>query len=168
MNIIITNEYEGVMPINYETIIREVVETACDYVECPFESFVEVLLTDNDEIHEINLSHREIDRPTDVLSFPMNDYPAPADFSEIEDMGTFDPDTGELMLGDIVVSIDKVTSQAEEFGHSKERELAFLIAHSMLHLFGFDHMEEEERKVMEAKQEEILAMKGYTREYQPE
>lgn len=168
MNIIITNEYEGVMPINYETIIQEVVETACDYVECPFESSVEVLLTDNDEIHEINLSHREIDRPTDVLSFPMNDYPAPADFSEIEDMGTFDPDTGELMLGDIVVSIDKVASQAEEFGHSKERELAFLIAHSMLHLFGFDHMEEEERKIMEAKQEEILAMKGYTREYQPE
>lgn len=168
MNIIITNEYEGIMPTNYETIIQEVVKTACDYVECPFESSVEVLLTDNDEIHEINLSHRGIDRPTDVLSFPMNEYPAPADFSEIEDMGTFDPDTGELMLGDIVVSIDKTASQAEEFGHSKERELAFLIAHSMLHLFGFDHMQEEERKVMEAKQEEILAMKGYTRDYQPE
>lgn len=165
MTITIENEYGGLMPSDFKTIIESVIEEACDYVECPFETSVEVLLTDNDEIHEINLSHREIDRPTDVLSFPMNDYPAPGDFSEIEDMGTFDPDTGELMLGDIVVSMDKVVSQAEEYGHSKERELAFLIAHSMLHLFGFDHMEEEERKVMEQKQEEILAKKGYTRDF---
>lgn len=165
MTITIENEYGGLMPSDFKTIIESVIEEACDYVECPFETSVEVLLTDNDEIHEINLSHREIDRPTDVLSFPMNDYLAPGDFSEIEDMGTFDPDTGELMLGDIVVSMDKVVSQAEEYGHSKERELAFLIAHSMLHLFGFDHMEEEERKVMEQKQEEILAKKGYTRDF---
>lgn len=165
MTITIENEYSGPMPENWKKIIDDIIEEAIDYVECPYEASVEVLLTDNEEIHEINLEQRDIDRPTDVLSFPMNDYPAPADFSEIEDMGTFDPDSGELMLGDIVVSMDKVASQAEEFGHSRERELAFLIAHSMLHLFGFDHMEEEERIEMEAKQEEILANKGYTRDF---
>lgn len=165
MTITIENEYTGEMPADYKTIIENVIEEACDYIECPYEAAVEVLLTDNDEIHEINLSHREIDRPTDVLSFPMNDYNAPGDFTDIEEMGTFDPDSGELMLGDIVVSMDKVASQAEEFGHSKERELAFLIAHSMLHLFGYDHMEEGEREIMEQKQDEILANKGYTRDF---
>lgn len=165
MTITIENEYNETMPTEYKAIIEQVIEEACDYVDCPFETSVEVLLTDNDEIHEINLAQRNIDRATDVLSFPMNDYPAPGDFSEIEEMGTFDPDTGELMLGDIVVSMDKVASQAKEFGHSKERELAFLVAHSMLHLFGFDHMEEEERLDMEKKQEEILANRGYTRDY---
>ena len=75
----------------------------------------------------------------------------------------FNPETGELLLGDIVISIDKVDEQAEKYGHSKERELAFLVAHSMLHLCGYDHMEDDERLVMEKKQEEILAGKGYTR-----
>lgn len=165
MTITIENEYNETMPKEYKTIIENVIEEACDYVECPYEASVEVLLTDNDEIHEINLSQRQIDRATDVLSFPMNDYPAAGDFSELEDMGTFDPDTGELLLGDIVVSMDKVASQAAEFGHSKERELAFLVAHSMLHLFGYDHMEEEERMDMEKKQEEILTHLGYTRDF---
>lgn len=165
MNILITNEYDGTMPADFEQIIKEVCEEAVDYVECPYECSVEVLLTDNDEIHEINLTQRGIDRPTDVLSFPMNEYETPADFCDIEQTGTFDPDSGEFMLGDIVISIDKVAAQAEEFGHSKERELAFLTAHSMLHLFGFDHMEEEERKEMEQKQEEILGNIGYTRDY---
>lgn len=161
----IENEYSGTMPADYEQIIKQVVEEACDYVECPFETAVDVLLTDNDSIHEINREQREIDRPTDVLSFPMNEYPAPGDFEEIEEMGCFDPESGELMLGDIVISIDKVFSQAEEFGHSPEREIAFLVAHSMLHLFGYDHMEEEERLVMEAKQKEILEKTGYTRDF---
>lgn len=165
MTITIENEYNETMPVAYKTIIEQVIEEACDYVECPYEASVEVLLTDNDEIHEINLAQRNTDRATDVLSFPMNEYPAAGDFSELEDFGCFDPDSGELMLGDIVVSMDKVASQAEEFGHSKERELAFLVAHSMLHLFGFDHMEEEERKDMEKKQEEILENLGYTRDF---
>lgn len=165
MTIRIENEYEGTMPDNYEEIINQVVEEACDYVECPYETAVDVLLTDNKAIHEINLDQRGIDRPTDVLSFPMNEYPEPADFEEIEETGCFDPESGELMLGDIVISIDKVYAQAEEFGHSPKREIAFLTAHSMLHLFGYDHMEEEERLVMEQKQKEILEKTGYTRDF---
>lgn len=164
MTIQIEKEYEGTMPANWEKIIHEVITEACDYVSCPFETEVEVLLTDNDSIHEINASSRQVDRPTDVLSFPMNEYPAPGDFSNLEEEGCFHPDTGELLLGDIVISMDKVKEQAMEYGHSQERELAFLIAHSMLHLFGFDHMEEEERKIMEEKQEEILQNKGYKRD----
>ena len=75
----------------------------------------------------------------------------------------FHPETGELLLGDIVISVDKVMEQAEKYGHSQTRELAFLVAHSMLHLFGYDHMEDEERLVMEEKQEEILKIGGYCR-----
>lgn len=165
MTIRIENEYEGAMPEQYEQIIHQVIEAACDYVDCPYETEVEVLLTDDEAIHEINLEQREIDRPTDVLSFPMNDYKAPADFDEIEETGCFNPESGELMLGDIVISVDHVYAQAQEFGHSPKREIAFLTAHSMLHLFGYDHMEEEERLVMEEKQRELLNQTGFTRDF---
>ena len=87
----------------------------------------------------------------------MVSYTQPGDFSHVEeDEMLFHPETGELMLGDIIISIDQVIEQAEEFGHSVERELGFLTAHSMLHLCGYDHMEEEERMVMEKKQREIM------------
>lgn len=165
MTITVENEYSGKMPMNYKNIIGQIIEEACDYVECPYEACVDVLLTDNEAIHSINLEQRDIDRPTDVLSFPMNEYPAPGDFEEIEEMGCFNPESGELMLGDIVISIDKVYEQAEEFGHSPEREIAFLVAHSMLHLFGYDHMEDDERIVMEEKQKDILEKTGYTRDF---
>ena len=150
-------EYEAEKKLNlpYETIIREVVLAALDYEACPYEAEVNVLLTDDEEIHRINREFRGIDRATDVLSFPMADYEQPEDY--------FNPETGELLLGDIVISVDKVEEQAEKYGHSEARELAFLTAHSMLHLFGYDHMEEEERLVMEKKQEAILSLKGYTR-----
>ena len=92
-----------------------------------------------------------------MLSFPMVDYDEPGDFDFLESADEyFNPETGELMLGDIVISLDKVEEQAEAYGHTVLREYAFLIAHSMLHLMGYDHMEEEEAKVMEAKQKEIL------------
>ena len=111
----------------------------------------------NDEIQEMNRNFRSIDRSTDVLSFPMIDYEEAGNFDFLEDvMDAFHPDSGELMLGDIVISKEKVIAQAEEYGHSIEREYAFLIAHSMLHLFGYDHMEEDERIIMEQKQKEIL------------
>ena len=89
----------------------------------------------------------------------MAEYDEPGEFSRLEDEDMFDvfnPETGELLLGDIMVSLEKVVSQAEEYGHSTTRELGFLIAHSMLHLFGYDHMEEDERVIMEAKQNEIM------------
>ena len=157
MSIIIENEYEGEINIPYEKIAHEVIEAAIDYVDCPYECEVNLMLTDNDTIHEINKEQREIDRPTDVLSFPMAEYEQPADFSKIEeDPMAFDPESGEFLLGDIVISKEKVIAQAEEYGHSVKREYAFLIAHSVLHLSGYDHMEEEERIEMETLQREIL------------
>ncbi len=165
MSIILENEYQEKIDIPYEKIATEVIDAAIDYVHCPYECEVNLLLIDNTAIHEINKEQRKIDRPTDVLSFPMAEYETPADFSKLEeDPMLFDPENGEFLLGDIVISMDKVKEQAKAYGHSEEREYAFLIAHSMLHLFGFDHMEEEERKEMEDMQEEILIKTRYTRD----
>ena len=95
----------------------------------------------------------------------MIDYQIPSDFSHLEDDSEdyFNPETGELLLGDIVISVEKVIEQAQKYGHSRERELAFLVAHSMLHLFGYDHIKESEREKMEKKQEEILKILGIER-----
>ena len=145
------------LPLECEELAKKVIEAAIDYEDCPYETEVNLLLTMNEEIHQMNMEFREIDRPTDVLSFPMVDYEEPGEFDFLEEaFEYFHPESGELMLGDIVISKEKVVEQAEEYGHSIEREYAFLIAHSMLHLFGYDHMEEDERAVMEAKQKEIL------------
>ena len=152
-------EEEGALQLELpcEELASKVIDAALDYVGCPYEVEVSLLLTMNDEIQEMNLEHRQIDRPTDVLSFPMVDYETAGEFSFLENSPYyFHPESGELLLGDIVISKEKVLAQAEEYGHSIEREYAFLIAHSMLHLFGYDHIEEEERIVMEAKQKEIL------------
>ena len=164
MTVNIENEYLCEISIDYLHIIHEVVEAAIEYVKCPYEVEVNVLLTDNEGIQEINREQRKIDRPTDVLSFPMIEFSEPEEFQLVEEHPEdyFNQDTGELLLGDIVISVDKVYEQAQEFGHSAERELAFLVAHSMLHLSGYDHEEEAERLVMENKQEEILQQKGYT------
>lgn len=157
MTVNIEYETDKELNIPYEKIINKVIEEALDYAECPYEAELNVVLTDNESIHQINLETREIDRPTDVLSFPTLEYDEPGDFSIIsEDSYDFNPDTGELMLGDIVISVEKVEEQANAYGHSMERELGFLVAHSMLHLFGYDHMEDDERIVMEKKQEEVL------------
>ena len=165
MTVTIEYEAEKKLPLPYEEIIREIVEASLDYEECPYEAEVNVILTDNPSIQEINRENRQIDAPTDVLSFPMVDYGRPADFSHVEEQAEdyFNPETGELMLGDIVISVDKVEEQAEKYGHSQRRELAFLVAHSMLHLCGYDHMEEEERLDMEARQRAILDTRGYSR-----
>ena len=152
--------------IPYEDIITKTVEAAAEYVKCPYEVEVNVLLVDNDSIREINKDQRDIDAPTDVLSFPMVDFHNPEDFDLVEKnpIDYFNSETGELLYGDIVISTEKVISQAEEYGHSEERELAFLVAHSMLHLSGYDHIDDEERLVMEEKQEYILQKLGYTRD----
>ena len=94
----------------------------------------------------------------------MLEYETPGDLSGIEETAdAFNPETGELMLGDIVISKDRVVGQAEEYGHSVRREYAFLIAHSMLHLLGYDHMEEEERRLMEDRQRDIMEKAGIPR-----
>lgn len=143
-----------------EDIARQVIEASLAEVGCPYEAEVSLLITDKDSIHEMNRYFRGIDRETDVLSFPLQDYDSPGDFSKFEDPAeesdAFDPDTGELLLGDIVISADRVVSQAKEYGHSEKREFAFLVAHSMLHLTGFDHMEDDERAEMEDRQRKIM------------
>lgn len=165
MTINIEYEAEKKLDIPYEDIIKSVVVESLDYEECPYEAEVNVLITDDESIRKINREYRNIDNPTDVLSFPMADYESPSDFERLEEMANdyFNPETGELLLGDIVISVDKVEEQAEKYGHSQARELAFLVAHSMLHLCGYDHMEDGERLVMEKKQEEILSRRGYVR-----
>lgn len=150
---------EGVkLPIKVEKIASKVIEEALDYMNCPYETEVHLIITNDDEIKNINKEQRNIDSATDVLSFPMIDYLEPGDFSIVEDSieDYFNPETGELLLGDIVISADKVMEQSEKYGHSIEREFAFLVAHSMLHLFGYDHIEPEEAKIMEKKQSDIL------------
>lgn len=165
MTINIEHEAAPLEGINEEAIVRKVIDEAVDFEKCPYEIEVNVLFTDNAQIQAVNKEFRGIDAPTDVLSFPMVDYPAPADFSLAgeNEQDYFNPETGELVLGDIVLSVDRIRSQAEEYGHSITRELAFLTAHSMLHLFGYDHMEADEAKVMEARQEEILDRLKITR-----
>lgn len=145
-------------------LATEVAEAVLDMEGCPYEAQAELLLTTDREIQTINREYRQTDRPTDVLSFPVTDYPVPGDFSVLEEaVDCFDPETGELLLGNIVVSKERVLAQAEEYGHSVRREFAFLIAHSVLHLLGYDHMEEQEREVMEEKQREVLGRLGIPR-----
>ena len=165
MTFCVENETNQELPFDVEDILGKVIERALEQEGCPYEANVAVLLTDNEGIHAMNKEFRQIDKPTDVLSFPNVDYDAPADFTGIEDYveDYFDPETGELILGDIVISVDKVLEQAEKYGHDVKREYAFLIAHSMLHLFGYDHMDEVERENMELKQEEILTHLNITR-----
>lgn len=165
MTINIEYETEEKLNIPYEKIIRDIIPAALDYEKCPYETEVNVILTDNAAIQEINREQRGINAPTDVLSFPMVEFEEESHFDHVEDSveDYFNPETGELMLGDIVISVEKVKEQAENYGHSEERELAFLTAHSMLHLCGYDHIGDEEREVMEQKQREILAQEGYHR-----
>ena len=158
MTIQMDNEAEKKLEIPCEEIIRDIISAALDYEQCPYEAEINVVLTDNPGIRQVNREYRQIDAPTDVLSFPMLEYVTPSDFSQAEDMfaDCFNPESGELMLGDIMISVDKVTEQAEKYGHSQKRELAFLVAHSMLHLFGYDHMEEEAAKAFEQLHIKIL------------
>ena len=158
MSFILEEEVKVTFDFDYAAMAEQVINACLDYAKFPYEAEVNLTLTNNEGIHVINKEFRQIDRPTDVLSFPMLSYETPGDFSFLdeEDCDDFNPDTGEALLGDIVISVEKVYEQAESYGHSVEREYAFLITHSMLHLFGYDHMEEEEAKVMEEKQKDIL------------
>lgn len=157
MTIEFENEQDQVFDFDFEKLALQVMQAVLDQEHCPYEAQVSLVLTDDETIHHTNLEFRNIDRPTDVLSFPMVDFPAPADYTILEEDETcFHPDSGELMLGDIMISIPRAVEQANTYGHSIKREYAFLIAHSMLHLLGYDHMDEEERKIMEDKQEQAL------------
>ena len=166
MTFYIENETNVEFDFPLQEIADKVILRVLDTEGCPYETQVNILLTDNEGIKEYNLNYRGIDRETDVLSFPNIDYESPSNFSNLEEFQAdyFDPDSGELILGDIILSVDRINEQAIEYGHSQKREYAFLIAHSMLHLCGYDHMEEAEAKRMEDKQKAVLDFLGITRD----
>ena len=151
-------EAEEKLDLPYEEIIKNVIEESLDYVECPYDAEVNVLLTDNAGIHQINLDMRGIDNPTDVLSFPLEEERE----DEAEPAVIGGPSA--RMLGDIVISVEKAVEQATEYGHSVERELAFLAIHGLLHLLGHDHEKGETAKqAMRAEEKRILAALGISR-----
>lgn len=162
----VENETECAFPFSVEDMARLVGEAVLDEEGCPYEAQVNVVVTDAEGIRELNREYRGIDRETDVLSFPNLEFRKAGVFEidERQEADFFDPDTGELVLGDIMISAEKVLEQAESYGHSVQREFAFLMAHSMLHLCGYDHMEESEAGEMERRQEEILWKLGITRD----
>lgn len=165
MTLIFEDECGIELPFDKETIAKQVMEAALDYVDCPYEAEINLILTDDEEIRRVNKEFRDIDKATDVLSFPAIDYEQSGEFDFLEEADEyFNPETGELLLGDMMISVPRILQQAEEYGHSVLREYAFLIAHSMLHLAGYDHMEEEERVEMESMQEEIMNKLRITRE----
>lgn len=140
-------------------LIDEIIDYALkeEQVLIPYE--VSVIYVDNESIKEINEETRGIDKATDVLSFPMLDYDEKNVFKDCYvgyEFSQIDLNEGNLVLGDIVLSLERAKEQSEDFGHSFQREVCYLIIHSILHLLGYDHMEEEEKKVMRAREEEIL------------
>ncbi|MCD7764987.1 MAG: rRNA maturation RNase YbeY [Lachnospiraceae bacterium] len=164
MTIDFEDESGGRLGIDLYEIAQRVIDGAIDFMDCPYEVCIGLTVTDNDEIHRLNLEHRQIDAPTDVLSFPMIDFETPGEFEWLENEDDcFDPESGELVLGDIVISADKVLEQAEAYGHSVTREYAFLITHSILHLLGYDHMTERDAATMEQIQRDILEALHITR-----
>lgn len=153
--IILESELEQAFP--YEELLKRCIATALaeEGVDVPCE--VDVLITDDEGIHQINLEQREVDRPTDVLSFPMFYFrpgkPPKGDALDV------DPETGLLPLGDMVISYERAQAQAEEYGHSVQRELGYLAVHSVLHLLGYDHMDEgEEKRRMREREEAIMSV----------
>ncbi len=166
MTVYLENESGRHFDFNEETAAKTVIEKTLEMEKCPYEAQVNVLITSKEQIRIYNKEYRQIDRETDVLSFPNVDYDAPADFSIVEanELNYCDPESKELILGDIILCADRVFSQAEEFGHSILREFSFLIAHSMLHLLGYDHMETSEEKEMFDRQEQILSELHINRE----
>lgn len=168
MTVLFERDGEEEIDFDYEEVLQRVIGEALRQEQCPYECEVNVRLTENEGIRRVNQEFRDLDVPTDVLSFPMVEYEVSADFSQLDSPEAkvmyFNLDTGELLLGDIVISLERAREQSEEYGHTLERELAFLTAHSMLHLMGYDHMEENEREEMERKQENILQNLGITRD----
>ena len=152
MIVIIDAAKEDLLKKEYTDIIDKVCQKAAEVYGLPENSEISVLLCDNEHIHQLNKEYRNIDRPTDVLSFALNEGE--------------DETTGEeqLLLGDIVISVERTAEQAVEYGHSFERELAYLTTHGMLHILGYDHMTEEDKQEMRTEEEFILQELGIVRE----
>ncbi|MCI5667539.1 MAG: rRNA maturation RNase YbeY [Oscillospiraceae bacterium] len=152
----LSNEQEKIEPPqDIENLIEICTAAALEEEGIDDTAEVSVTLVDNEGIRRLNKEHRDIDRETDVLSFPLGD----------DDGYEIDPDNDAIMLGDIVISLEKAAQQAQEYGHSYRREVAFLITHSLFHLLGYDHVNsEEEEKEMFGKQEKVLEKLGITRD----
>lgn len=166
MTFYVDNETDVTFSFDVEELVAKVANAVLDMENCPYEAQVNVLITDNEGIRTFNREYRDIDKETDVLSFPNVDFEEEGvfDISEDAEADYFDPESGELILGDIILSVDRIKEQAESYGHSILREFAFLVAHSMFHLCGYDHMEEAEAKRMEEKQEAVLQALQITRD----
>jgi probable rRNA maturation factor len=144
----------------YKELLRKTVLECLKSEDIEFGCEVNILITDDRSIHEINRQFRNIDRPTDVLSFPMADMVKGKIVSPSED---YDRDKDLLMLGDIVISTETAIRQAEEYGHSLQREITFLTSHGMFHLLGYDHIIKDDEEVMMSKQESVLEKLGLKR-----
>ena len=155
MTVLIDNRSDFDLTEEYRKLFNDVVAESLSYEEFDTKSEISISIVDNNEIQEIIRQYREIDAPTDVLSFPL------LTFEEGEQADVNEND--EILLGDIIISIDKAREQAQEYGHGLRRELAFLTAHSMLHLLGYDHIDEQEQKDMFERQERILENLGIRR-----
>lgn len=166
MTSFVENETEIGLAFDIQEVLNSIMEAVMEMENCPYETTVNLLLTDNAGIREYNKNYRDMDRETDVLSFPNIPFENAGDFTPVEsnEADYFDPDSGELVLGDIILSVERIQAQAQEYGHSELREFAFLTAHSMFHLCGYDHMEEKDATVMEKKQEAILQKLCITRD----
>ena len=156
--IVITADVPGAASERRGALIRKVIRTAlaAEGVTVPCE--VNVLLTDDGGIRQINLEMRDVDRATDVLSFPMFEFTPGQPPTEETAADLLDYATGLLPLGDMAISVEHVTAQAKEYGHTARREIAYLVTHSVLHLLGYDHLDEgEQKRQMRAREEAILA-----------
>ncbi len=140
-----------------EAMLTAFVKDCLNKINPDFPVLLTVTVTDNEAIQVVNREQRNIDKPTDVLSFPMLFYKEPEVLENPLTEWDYDPETKQVVLGDILISHEKVREQAEEYGHSFERELCYLTLHGILHLFGYDHMVEEDKKVMRSREKEILA-----------
>ena len=159
IRVIITNKQKAVkIPTGIRMLVRRCCNAVLQLEKFEGSAEISVTFTDNEGIKALNKQYRDKDIETDVLSFPMLSYEKAGDFSFLEEESEddFNPDTGEVMLGDIIISVDKVLEQAQSYGHSPKREFAFLIVHSMLHLFGYDHIDPKDAAIMEPKQKQIL------------
>ena len=160
----ITYDNPSVLNVPVTRNIRRCVEATLkeEGITAPVE--INILITDDSGIHAINLASRQIDRPTDVLSFPMFELEAGNPPQNWEDM--LDPGTGLCPLGDMAISLERARAQAKEFGHSVKREVGYLTIHSMLHLLGYDHLDEGPMKRQMRAREEAIAstIPGMTRE----
>ena len=141
------------LDFNAEELIEKCTEQALVEEEIDESAEVSVTFVDNEKIRALNAEHRGIDRETDVLSFP----------AFTDDGFEVNPENDAIILGDIVISLEKAKTQSEEYGHSMLRETAFLISHSLFHLLGYDHETEAEEKEMFEKQENVLQRLGITR-----